>query len=191
MAHRNFGAVPQATTREQIDVDLLEASGKAFGVVGDLLARSRFKAAVGEVMRVAALANKYLSDTEPWKLGDDKERQGTVLHTALQVVDDVKTMFTPFLPHSSQQVFEALGGSGVWSAQPEVVEVTDFDDDVEGAGVPPVRQYPVLTGDHNAALARWHRTDIESGRPLDKPSPLFAKLDPGLGETGPDWAPVQ
>ena len=39
--HRNFGAVPQAGSRQQIDVDLLDASGNAFGVVGDLLARSR------------------------------------------------------------------------------------------------------------------------------------------------------
>ena len=59
-------------------------------------------------------ANKYLSDTEPWKLGGDPERQGTVLHTALQVVDDAKTLLTPFLPHSSQQVFQALGGTGTW-----------------------------------------------------------------------------
>ena len=35
-----------------------------------------------------------------------------MLHTALQVVDDAKTLLTPFLPHSSQKVFEALGGAG-------------------------------------------------------------------------------
>ena len=62
-----------------------------------------------------------------------------MLHTALQVVDDAKTLLTPFLPHSSQQVFAALGGQGVWAAQPEIREVTDFDDDVEGVGVPEVR----------------------------------------------------
>ncbi len=49
-----------------------------------------------------------------------------MLHTALQVIDDAKTMLTPFLPHSSQKVFEALGGDGVWAAQPEVVEVEDL-----------------------------------------------------------------
>ena len=106
------------------------------------------------------------------------------------VVDDAKTMLTPFLPHSSQQVFAALGGDGVWAAQPEIRTVTDFADDVEGVGVPPVRDYPVLTGDYAAQQAIWERRDIAAGHPLAKPSPLFAKLDAGLGETGPDWAPI-
>ena len=116
---------------------MLASSAAAFDVVGELLQHSRFKAAISEAMRVAAAANKYLSDTEPWKLGRrehdaDRERQATILHTALQVVDDVKTMLTPFLPHSAQQIFDALGGVGVWAAQPAIVEVEDLDDDVEG-----------------------------------------------------------
>ena len=100
MAHKNFGQIPQPATRTDLDVELLRASEQAFTTVGDLLSRSRFKAASGEAMRVAGLANKYISESEPWKLGGDPERQATVLHTALQVVDDAKTMLTPFLPHS-------------------------------------------------------------------------------------------
>jgi methionyl-tRNA synthetase len=190
MAHKNFGSVPAAEAPADIDAELLAASERAFTTVGDLLARSRFKAAAGEAMRVVSLANKYLSDTAPWKLGDDKQRQGTVLHTALQVVDDAKTLLTPFLPHSSQQVFAALGGEGVWAAQPEIRSVTDFDDDVEGVGVPPVRDYPVLSGNYAAQQAVWRRIPVPAGRPLAKPTPLFGKLDPALGETGPDWAPI-
>jgi len=82
------------------------------------------------------------------------------------------------------------GGQGVWAAQPEIREVTDFDDDVEGAGVPDVVQYPVITGDYAAEQATWTRRPIEVGRPLTKPTPLFTKLDPKLGETGPSWAPI-
>jgi methionyl-tRNA synthetase len=190
MAHKNFGRIPQPGPRTDLDAELLRASEQAFTTVGDLLARSRFKAASGEAMRVAGLANKYLSDSEPWKLGGDPERQATVLHTALQVVDDAKTLLTPFLPHSSQRVFEALGGEGIWAAQPEIREVTDFNDDVEGVGAPGVVDYPVLTGDYAAEQASWQRTDIEVGRPLIKPTPLFTKLDPKLGETGPSWAPI-
>jgi len=73
---------------------------------------------------------------------------------------------------------------------PEIREVTDFDDDVEGAGVPDVVQYPVITGDYAAEQATWARRPIEVGRPLAKPTPLFTKLDPKLGETGPSWAPI-
>ena len=170
--------------------ELLKASAAAFDTVGDLLGRSRFKQAATEAMRVVGLANKYISESEPWKVKDDPDRQGTILHTALQVVDDAKTLLTPFLPHSSQQIFETLGGQGVWAAQPEIRTVTDFDDDVEGVGVPPVTDYPVLTGDYASEQATWARRDIEVGRPLTKPTPLFTKLDAKLGETGPDWAPI-
>jgi len=193
MAHKNFGAIPNPGTRTEIDIELLRASEHAFGTVGDLLERSRFKQAMGEAMRVVSLANKYISDTQPWKVGDDAEgieRRATILHTVLQVVDDAKTLLTPFLPHSSQGVFEALGGQGIWAAQPEIRTVTDFDDEVEGSGAPMVRDYPVLTGDYQNQLAVWGRREIEVGVPLVKPTPLFAKLDAKLGETGPEWAPI-
>jgi methionyl-tRNA synthetase len=182
MAHKNVGAVPNPTAPQAADVELKSLSAKAFETVGDHLAHSRFRAAIGEAMRVASAANKYLSDQEPWKRKDDPERRDTILHTALQVVSDVNTLLTPFLPHSSQGVHEALGGTGVWAAQPELREVEDLDI--------PGRQYPILTGDYAAEQARWESTPIEVGRPLDKPTPLFAKLDPGLGDTGPDFAPI-
>ncbi|QNK81028.1 methionine--tRNA ligase [Nakamurella sp. PAMC28650] len=190
MAHKNFGEIPAPGVRTELDRALLTASEQGFAVVGDLLGRSRFKQAMAEAMRVVGLANKYISDTEPWKLGADAVRQATVLHTALQVVDDAKTLLTPFLPHSSQKVFEALGGEGVWAAQPEIRQVTDFDDDVEGVGAPAVRDYPVLTGDYRHQLAVWARRDIVPGTRLSKPTPLFPKLPPELGETGPSWAPI-
>ncbi len=196
LAHRGFGAIPESTDPTDADRALLASSAAAFDQVGTLLTRNRFKAAAGEVMRVVGSANRYLSDQAPWKLGEDERaRRGTVLHTALQVVDDVKTLFTPFLPHSSQQVFTALGGDGVWAAQPEVREVVD-DIDVRGGepvgiGTPDFgRSYPVLTGDYRGEQARWSRTPLPVGRALTKPSPLFPKLDPALGETGPDWAPI-
>ena len=112
MAHKNNGAIPTPGTAGRIDHELLGASRAAFDTVGELLGRNRFKQAITEAMRVAGAANKYLSDTEPWKLADDPERRDTVLHTALQVVSDVNTLLTPFLPHAAQQVHEALGGKG-------------------------------------------------------------------------------
>lgn len=190
MSHKNFGVIPTPGTRTDADAALLAASAEAFTTVGDLLHRSRFKSAISEAMRVAGLANKYLSETEPWKLAGDPERQATVLHTALQVVDDAKTLLTPFLPHSSQKVFAALGGDGVWAAQPEIREVEDLGDDVEGDTGFPASPYPVITGDYASQHAVWERREIRPGTPLSKPTPLFPKLDPKLGETGPDWAPV-
>ena len=129
-------------------------------------------------MRVVGAANKYLSDTEPWKLKADPARRDTVLHTALQVVSDANTMLTPFLPHAAQKVHEALGGEGVWAAQPEIRTVSE-----EGGP-----DYPVLMGDYADEQAAWESRPIKPGTPLAKPTPLFAKLDEKLGETGPDFA---
>ena len=108
----------------------------------------------------------------PWALKEsDPVRMATVLHVALQVVDDCKTLLTPFLPHSSQRVYELLGGTGVWSAMPSLVDVTE-----EGGP-----DYPVLTGDYTS-VASWQRTGIEVGRPLAAPKPIFRKLDPSIVE---------
>jgi methionyl-tRNA synthetase len=183
MANKNVGAIPRPGTLKAVDEELKSLSRNAFDVVGGYLRRSRFKAAVSEAMRVVGAANKYISEQEPWKLKDDPERRDTVLHTALQVVQDANTLLTPFLPHSAQKVHELLGGNGVWAAQPELREVEDLD--------VPGRINPILTGDYAGEQARWASTPIEAGRPLDKPTPLFAKLDPALGETGPEWAPIE
>lgn len=180
MAQRNVGAVPTPGTRTEADQALLAASQAAFATVGELLSRCRFKQAITETMRLVSQANKYLSDTEPWKLKHDPARRDTVLHTALQVVQDANTLLTPFLPHAAQQVHQTLGGTGIWAAQPQLVSVA------ESGGAP----YPILTGDYTTQQARWRSTPIEVGRPLAKPTPLFAKLDEALGRTGPAWAPI-
>jgi methionyl-tRNA synthetase len=181
MAHKNVGAIPAATDLRDADLELLQTSIGAFQTVGQLLERSRLKQASGEAMRVVAAANRYISDQEPWKLTDDPARRDTVLHTALQVVSDVNTLMTPFLPHAAQKVHEALGGSGVWAAQPEVRQVSED-------GGP---DYPVLMGEYAAEQARWSSIPVETGRPLTKPTPLFIKLDEKLGQTGPDWASIE
>ncbi|MEU4247010.1 methionine--tRNA ligase [Amycolatopsis sp. NPDC026612] len=182
MAHKNVGAIPRPEAPTAADEDLKALSRKAFDTAGAHLARSRFKLAAAEAMKVVTAANKYISDQEPWKLKDDPTRRDTVLHTALQVVSDANTLLTPFLPHSAQKVHEALGGTGVWAAQPELKEVDDLD--IAG------RVNPILTGDYAAEQAKWESKPIEVGTPLQKPSPLFTKLDPALGETGPEWAPI-
>src|SRR5262249_47164137 len=98
LIHRNLGAIPEAGELAEADVRLLGATRAGFGEVGDLLATHRQKQALGEAMRVVAEANKYLSDTAPWKLRDeDPERMRTVLHVAAQAVSDCRTLLSPFL----------------------------------------------------------------------------------------------
>jgi methionyl-tRNA synthetase len=166
-AAKNIGEIPAAGDLTDGDRAIMERSRKAFDAVGAELSRSRFKNAAGEVMRTVAEANKYLSDQAPWKLRtEDPERMKTILHVALQLVDDAKSLLTPFLPSSSDKVHKLLGGEGVWSGMPEIRDV----DEEGGPG------YQVLTGDYETA-ARWESQPIAAGTPLAPPKPLFAKLD--------------
>ncbi|SDH19989.1 methionyl-tRNA synthetase [Sinosporangium album] len=169
MAAKNFGRVPEARDLTDADRALLERSRAAFPNVGAELERSRFKNAVTEAFEVVREANRYLAEQEPWKIKDDPERQGSILHVALQVVDDAKTLLTPFLPGSSNKVHSMLGGEGVWSGMPEIQEV-----DEEGGS-----SYPVITGDYRDN-ARWEHRPIKAGIPLAPPARLFTKLDPKI-----------
>ncbi len=196
MAHKNFGEVPQPGDFTHEDRALLDEAAKAFEVVGNALQNSKFKAGITEAMRIAGRANQYIAAMEPWKLAKDeqqRERLATVLYVALQVVSDVNTLMTPYLPFSAQKVFETLGGQGVWAAQPEVREVTDDSPrEPVGVGLPSEgRTYPVIMGDYDSQQAVWKRIDMQPGVALSKPNPLFTKLDPELAVTGPEWAPVQ
>ncbi|HEY7324075.1 MAG TPA: methionine--tRNA ligase [Streptosporangiaceae bacterium] len=167
-AARNIGEIPDAGALTAGDRALLDRSRAAFTTVGEALARCRFKVASTETMRTLAEANKYLSDQAPWKLREsDPDRMRTILHVALQLVDDSKTLLTPFLPRSSQKVFEMLGGAGEWSGMPQIREVD------EGGGP----SYPVITGDYRTA-ARWESAPIKPGTKLSTPTPLFTKLAP-------------
>jgi methionyl-tRNA synthetase len=173
MTAKNLGAIPAPGVLTDADHTLLATSRQAFDTVGSLLERSRQKAAISEVMNVVAAANKYLSDTEPWKLRTaDPERMASVLHVALQVVDDAKTLLTPFLPSSSTRVHRMLRGTDRWAAMPELVEV----DEPTAPGSP---SYSVLTGDYDTG-ARWASEPVEVGRHVEPPTPVFAKLDPSV-----------
>jgi methionyl-tRNA synthetase len=173
MTAKNIGSIPAPGNLVDADHTLLATSAGAFGTVGDLLARSRQKAAITEAMGVVAAANKYLSDMEPWKLKNaDPDRMASVLHVALQVVDDVKTLLTPFLPRSSSRVHELMGGTGPWAVMPDLVEV----DEPTAAGSP---SYSVLTGDYQTE-ASWASRAITVGSPIQAPAPVFTKLDVGV-----------
>lgn len=196
MAHKNFGQVPVPGALEESDQKILDLATSAFESVATNLDQSKFKAGIAEIMHVVGEANAYIAEQEPWKLAKDetkRERLATVLWTALQVVSDCNTMLTPYLPHTAQKVHETLGRDGIWAATPQIVEVTNESPRQPiGVGLPdPEHTYPVIMGDYKTQLAKWQRIDVVPGTTLEKPAPLIAKLDSELGETGPEWAPVQ
>jgi methionyl-tRNA synthetase len=170
---KNLGAIPAAGDLNDADRALLATARAGFAKVGDQLGRSRFKNGLSDAMFVVAEANRYLSEQEPWKLKNtDPDRMASVLHTALQVIDDAKTLLTPFLPTSSSRVYRALGGEGTWAPMPDLVEI----DEPTAVGSP---SYSVLTGDYTATPT-WESRPIAVGRVLAAPTPVFTKLDPSV-----------
>lgn len=152
------------------DRSLLQETADAFDVVGGMIERHRQKNALTEAMRVVGDINKYISATEPWKIKDDQARLATVLHVAAQAVSDANHLLAPFLPHASQKVWEALGGTGVFSPLPRIEEVEDLDK--------PGFTYPIITGDYKLGetVHPWESEPIVAGTPVAKPTPIFAKI---------------
>jgi methionyl-tRNA synthetase len=169
---RSFGEIPPAGELTAEDQALLETVEAAFGNVGELIARHRQKQAIGEAMRVVAEVNKYVSESEPWKIKDDSARLGTVLHVVAQCVSDLNLVLSPFLPFSANEVDRALGGKGEIAPMPRIDEVEDLDTG---------RPYPVITGDYSGTPA-WRREPIVVGAPVAKPTPIFTKLDSSVVE---------
>lgn len=180
MIHKKFGAVPQPSELADIDRALLDAIKAGFTEVGELIATHRQKAALAAAMRLVGEANKYITDTEPFKLKSEEEqpRLATILWTLAQVVNDLNLMLSPFLPHAANDVDMVLGGDGKVAPMPRIEEVEDLDvtnDD----GTP--RTYPILTGDYTGYPV-WGAREVEVGREIAKPTPVFVKLDESIIE---------
>jgi len=165
-AHRNFGEVPAPGELSERDRSVLDAVSAGYASVGGLIEQARFKAALGEAMRLSSIANTYLQDEQPWALvKTDKARAGTVLNIALRCVDALKVMFTPFLPFTSQRVHEMLGHDGFLAGPIEVREVAE-----DGA------THRVLTGDYESWVRGWRAPELPAGQKLQEPKALFKKL---------------
>ena len=167
-AYRHFGRVPEQGAATEADLAVLREVEAGFGSVGELIERARFRAALAEAMRLASRVNQYVSDQEPWALvKSDRDRAATVLHVALRAIDNLKLMFTPFLPFSSQRLHELLGYDTVIAGELESRRI-----DAEPTS------YTVLTGDYAAWSGRWEPSALPAGQELPEPQTLFVKLDP-------------
>ncbi|RRR72796.1 MAG: methionine--tRNA ligase [Candidatus Viridilinea halotolerans] len=166
--YKNFGVVPTPGELTPADSALIATIDAGFTTCGELLEGARFKAALTETMRLAALVNSYLSDQEPWKvLKQDRERGATIWYVALRCVASLRILFTPFLPFSCQRLHTYLGYDG-YLAGP-----LKFTEHNEANGM----SHRVLTGDYTTWIGRWAIPDLPVGQQLREPQPLFKKLD--------------
>jgi methionyl-tRNA synthetase len=167
-AYKHFGAVPEPGALTDADRALLEHVERGFDAVGSLIEAARFKNALQEAMRLAGLGNQYVAEQEPWaKLEPDRERAATILYVALRAIDNLKILFTPFLPFSSQRLHQLLGHEGLLAGSLELRTVQED----EG------KEHVVLTGDYESWVGRWEPSSLTPGQALREPRPLFTKLD--------------
>jgi methionyl-tRNA synthetase len=172
-AYRNFGEVPEPGELTDDDRAVVDAVEAGFEAVGGLIDAARFKAGLAEAMRCASLVNAYINDQAPWEaIKSDRERAGTVLYVCLRCVDSLKTLFTPFLPFTSQRLHELLGYEGFIAGPLEFREETEEDGSV----------HTVLTGDYASWIGSWAPSELAPGQKLREPVPLYRKLDPGVAE---------
>jgi methionyl-tRNA synthetase len=168
-AYKNFGLVPDAGPLTDEDRAVVAAVEGGFDTVGAQIEQARFRAALAEAMHLATRVNQYVSEQAPWAaLATDRARAGTILHVALRCVDNLKLLFTPFLPHSSQALHELLGHEGSIAGPLLFRDVEDEDGSV----------HTVLTGEYEAWAGRWAPATLPAGQELREPRPLFRKLDP-------------
>ncbi len=103
------GVVPAAAELTDYDRETLNEFAGVKEEVEKLLNNFKFRDAQKEAMNLARIGNKYLADTEPWKLAKtDMPRVQTILNIALQLVANLGIAFEPFLPFSSKKLREML-----------------------------------------------------------------------------------
>ena len=168
-AFKNFGVVPTPGPLTDEDATVLAAVEGGFESVGAQIEKARFKAALGEAMQLATRVNQYISEQEPWAvIKDDRERAATILYVALRCVDNLKTLYAPFLPFSSQALHELLGHEGYLAGPLLFEEVEEADGG----------HHTILTGAYASWCGRWQAGELPVGQALAEPRPLFRKLDP-------------
>ena len=103
------GVVPAAGELTEYDRETLKEFSDVKAEVEKLLDVFKFRDAQKEAMNLARIGNKYLADTEPWKIAKtDMDRVATILNISLQLVANLAIAFEPFLPFSSEKLRNML-----------------------------------------------------------------------------------
>jgi methionyl-tRNA synthetase len=172
-AYKRFdGKVPEPGPLDDEDRALLARVEAGFETVGALYNACKFRAALGEAMGLAREANGYLDRKAPWfQIKEDRQAAATTVYVILRVVDNLKTILAPILPHTAQKLHEYLGYEGQLFGTQQVVEYQEE-----------TRSHEALTYDHTGAVGVWAKSELPAGQALREPGPLFKKLDESVIE---------
>jgi methionyl-tRNA synthetase len=103
------GKVPTRGELLEIDQQTLDVLKQLPCEVSDAIKNYKFRDALASMMEIARLGNKYLAETEPWKaIKEDPERVKSIMNIAMQITATLALVAEPFLPFTSQKLFEQL-----------------------------------------------------------------------------------
>jgi len=118
LTHKYFdGKVPTLMEITDYDQAVIDELAAAPAKVSASIENYRFREALGEVMNVARLGNKYLAETEPWKvIKTDEDRVRTILNISLQIAANLEILIEPFLPFTADKLMKMLNyGGHLWA----------------------------------------------------------------------------
>lgn len=114
LTHKYFnGTVPTRMEVTALDQAVMDDLATYPAKISASIENYRFREALTEVMNVARLGNKYLAETEPWKLiKTDEDRVRTILNIALQIATNIQILIEPFLPFTADKLMKMLKSGG-------------------------------------------------------------------------------
>ena len=169
-ANKHWGEVPTPGAPDSEDRNLIETIRAGFRSVGDELQAARFRSAVAEMMRLSSEVNRYLDATSPWTLvKTDKEAAATRVYHALQAINNLKILFAPVLPFSSEKLNKILGFTDQLFGNSYIESVSDA-----------LGERNVLRYDPDPANGKWEWQDLPAAQKFGEIAPLFRKLDASI-----------
>ena len=172
-ANKHWGEVPEPGELDDMDKELINTIEAGFQTVAKEYEAVHLRAALGETMRLATEVNKYLDVAAPWQLvKTDKEAAGRKIYTALRAIDNLKILFAPVLPFTSERLNKILGYDHQIFGNQYIQSVTD------SLGEHRVNRY-----DPKDAEGKWQKSELKAGQKFGQISPLFKKLDHSIVET--------
>ncbi len=189
LTHKYFdGKVPARNALTDYDKETLAEIGKIKTAIENNLNNYRFRDAQKEAMNLARLGNKYLAETEPWKLAKtDMERVATIMNVALQIAANISVAFEPFLPFSAAKIrrilhidncqWDMFGNDSLLEAGQEVAEpeliFEKIEDDVIEAQMKRLEEIKEANKRNN-----WQAAPVRENIEFDD----FTKLDIRVGK---------
>lgn len=188
LTHKYFeGKVPAAGELLDIDREALAEIPVLRASMEKNLDSYHFREALKDAMGIARVGNKYISDTEPWKVAkSDMARCATILNVSLQICASLAIAFEPFLPFSSEKLRKMLDVclcAGTDHRKGEQETVNTYRDG-EGAAlhtVPAVCASSVCPGEGKCVCLKWDMLGngdlLPEGHQIGAAELLFAKIE--------------